>query len=199
MKMKRAVLLAGMSLAAIALAIPATASEFTLKDSGNEVEEIEFEQEGFWAPRFLGSGMNCPLDAKYKVDKQTVEVTQFDVDTKKCVGFGSMSGCEVTADAVKNLPWTVDVDATKLTITDLTQETTLKAKPGESCSIEGFTIYFPTLTALPDDPDDISSFSYKGKGKFTIKGSESEVEEENEEAGETGNVEESNNGTYEIG
>jgi hypothetical protein len=124
MTLKKMMLLAGMAFAAIAFAIPATASALPKTDgthwtNGNQHKivnngvSISAPFEGFldfttpMPPAPVHSTFGCEVTAIIKVTgPTTAEATKFEPTTTTCVGTGIFAGCKLKAHT-NNLPWTV--------------------------------------------------------------------------------------------
>lgn len=194
MNIKKVLLLSSMALALVAFVVPASASALTLKDSGAEVVNKEAELRGPISFSSLGGGIQCEGDAKITVNGQVVRVSSLTITTTTCVGSGGLAGCTVTGDSVTNIPWTIDVDATLLTITGVTIHNTLSPTTGKTCSPKTLKIEFAVVKATPDSTTAIHSVSISGEGAAFIEGVEVEAE-----AHGSLNVQSTDSGTYAIG
>lgn len=135
MRIKRSPLVAGVALAAIAVALPATASAFTIKDNGKILENAEIPLTGQVKVQSSGTGLECTVHMTLFVNGNTVDVTKFAITTNSCAGFGSIyAGCEMSSDK-STLPWAVTVHEENLEVPFGAIDTTLKAKPGKTCAV----------------------------------------------------------------
>src|SRR5215207_2265377 len=124
MNHQRRVALAIAAIACFALAIPTMAQGAVWKHNGVNLakfvelslpggENFETEVSGEW------SGMNCEVRAVMTTEGgSTAKITKYEI--KSCAkAFGKMSSCSVVAKEAKGLPWTVHVNASALTITNM--------------------------------------------------------------------------------
>lgn len=184
MKNNRRLLLAAAIAAVAVLAVPALALAAVWKDKGTNVTKfVEFAAiggEDFETT--TGNGMNCEVRAVFTTEGgSTGKVTKFEI--KKCpTGFGSFKGCELASAEAKGLPWTVDVNATDLTITNLRTKRTFKA----GCATSELDKTIPSVTVTLNSTTAISEMDFFGSiTGYTTAG--------------TITVEGANNGTYGIG
>lgn len=117
MKTYRRVLLAGLAAMAALLAVSASASAAVWKDHGTNVSKaIEIGLTGGEVAEAGSKGLSCEVHATLTTSGgSTGKITKY--ETKKCSGFGELSKCTMTSSESLGLPWTVDVNATDLTIT----------------------------------------------------------------------------------
>jgi len=163
-----------------ALALPALASAAVWKHNGVNLskfvelglpggEVFETEVEGEW------SGMNCEVRAVMTTEGgSSAKITKYEI--KSCAtssGFGKMKGCEVSAKEAKGLPWTVHVNATDLTITNMRVRRTFKA----GCAVTELDKTFTSLTVTLNTPSSISEMEFSGSltgykafGSWTVEG-----------------------------
>jgi hypothetical protein len=184
MKINKRLLLAGVVAAVVLLAVPALALSAVWKDKGvNVAKFVEFA--GLGGELFettAGNGMNCEVRAVFTTEGgSTGKVTKFEI--KKCpVGFGTFKGCELATAEAKGLPWTVDVNASDLTITNMRTKRTFKAGCATTeldKTIGSVTVTLNTPSAISEMEFSGSIAGYKTVGSLTIEGA--------------------NNGTYGIG
>jgi hypothetical protein len=184
MKNNRRLLLAGVIAAVVVLAVPALALAAVWKDKGTNVTKfVEFAAiGGELFETTTGNGMSCEVRAVFTTEGgSTGKVTKFEI--KKCpTGFGSFAGCELNTAEAKGLPWTVDVNATDLTITNMRTKRTFKA----GCATSELDKTIGSTTVTLESPTAISEMNflgettgYKTAGTITVEGA--------------------NNGTYGIG
>lgn len=176
MESNRRLLLAGVIAAVVVLAVPALALAAVWKDHGTNV--TKFVSLGLTGGEIFetseGNGMNCELQATMTTEGgSTGKITTFDI--KKCPkGFGTYASCELNVGEAKGLPWTVDVNATDLTITNLHTRRTFK---GTGCSAAEVDKTISSVTVTLNTPAEISEMEflaeitgYKTGGSFTVEG-----------------------------
>ncbi len=193
MKSNRTLLIAGV-IAAIALVVPALALAAEWKDkNGTKITKLtEFTLNG--AEIFEttpGNGMDCEIHAKMTTSGgTTASITEFKV--KKCEGsFGTFKAtkCELSSGEGKGLPWTVDVNAEDLTVTNWRIKHIFK---GAECKEPELDKTITSMTVkLEPNPKEMSVLAFDG----SIKNEKSE--QTFRTAGSPG-VEGANNGTYGI-
>jgi hypothetical protein len=184
MNSNKRLLIAGVIAALVVLAVPALALAAVWKDKGTNVTKfVEFAALGGEIfETTAGNGMNCEVRAVFTTEGgSTGKVTKFEI--KKCpTGFGSFAKCELNTAEAKGLPWTVHVNATDLTITNLRTKRTFKAGcPTTELdkTITSVTVTLNTPTAISEMEFSGSITGYKILGSLTVEGA--------------------NNGTYGIG
>lgn len=91
MCIKRILLLASMTIVAMAIAIPAIASAAMFKDAGKEVTNGEFKVVGsVKIVSATNNGFECTVDSRIWVEKAAVvEVKKFEVTASTCVVLGT--------------------------------------------------------------------------------------------------------------
>jgi hypothetical protein len=161
-------LIAAAVCACFALAFPVLASAAVWKHKGVNVtkfvelslsgsEHIDTEING------EASGVSCPVKATMTTDGgSTAKITKYEL--KSCVVYyGEMTKCEVVSQEAKGLPWTVDVNASDLTITNMRVKRTFKYRlvKGE-CPVTELDKTFSSLTVSLLDPSAISAMEFKG-------------------------------------
>jgi hypothetical protein len=116
------------------------------------------------------SGMSCEVLATITTSGgSTGTIKKWEV--KNCGGgFGELAGCEVAATESKSLPWTLDVNTSDLSVTNMRIRRTFKT----GCPIKEIDKTV-TMTMTPDVPAAITSFEftgsttgYKSFGSFTV-------------------------------
>ena len=184
MSNNKRLLVAGVIAAIAMLAVPALALAAVWKDKGTNITTFtEISLTG--AEIFETSaenGMNCGLKATLVTEGGEMgEITTFDI-TECPSGFGSFKGCKVTSTSAKGLPWTVDVNATDLTVTGWR----VKRVFGEGCPIGELDKTISNMTVKFDTPSAFSIMEFEGEttGYKTVGSLE---------------VSEANKGTYGIG
>jgi len=194
MKSKRRLIVAGV-IAAIALVVPALALAAEWKDkNGTKVTKLtEFTLNGGEIFETTpGNGMTCEIHAKMTTSGgSTASITEFKV--KKCEGsFGSFktTKCELNVGEGKGLPWTVDVNAEDLTVTNWRIKHSFK---GAECKEPELDKTIASMTVkLEPNIKEMSVLSFDGK----ITNEKSEQTFRTDGSPE---VEGTNNGTYGIG
>ncbi|HET8863510.1 MAG TPA: hypothetical protein VFM94_09705 [Solirubrobacterales bacterium] len=197
MKGNKRLLIAGAITALAVLAVPALALSAVWKDHGTNVtKSIELKMSGGEIfETTAGNGMNCEVSATLITEGgSTGEITKFEI--KKCPeAFGSFktTKCEFNTGAGKGLPWTVDVNATDLTVTKWRTQHTFK---GTSCKEPELdkTITSMTVTLEPSTTE-ISDLLYDGDITEEIE----KVKVQKYRTAGTLTIEGANNKTYGIG
>jgi hypothetical protein len=181
MNHQRRVALAIAAIACFALAIPAMAQAAVWKHSGVNLakfvelglpggENFETEVSGEW------SGMNCEVKATMTTEGgSTAKITKYEI--KSCTkAFGKMSSCSVVAKEAKGLPWTVDVNATDLTITNMRIRRTFNV----GCPVTELDKTFTSMTVTLNTPSKITEMEfsgtlagYKAFGSWKVEGTNS--------------------------
>jgi hypothetical protein len=174
MKIDKRLLMVGLAVAVTAFAVTASsASASVWKDkNGTKVEsKIELGLSGGEVFTIGESGMSCELHATLTTSGgSTGTITAF--ETKKCVeGFGEFTGCELASAEPKNLPWTVDVNTSDLTITNWKTRRTFKT----GCP---FSVVEKTLTSVTVTLETVTEITtmeflgeitgYKTIGSFSV-------------------------------
>jgi hypothetical protein len=164
--------------ACFALALPAMASAAVWKHKGVNVakfvelalpggENFETEVSGVW------SGMNCEVKATMTTEGgSTAKITKYEI--KSCAkAFGKMSSCTVVAKEAKGLPWTVHVNASDLTITNMRVRRTFNA----GCPVTELDKTFASMTVALNTPSAIGEMEFlgvltgfKAYGSWTVEG-----------------------------
>lgn len=168
---KRLLLLAGAIAAVAVLAVPALALAAVWRDNGVKVTSlIEIGLSGgeiFETTK--NNGMSCEIHATLTTEGgSTGKITQFEI--KKCpTGFGSFAGCQINTAQAIGLPWTVDVNASDLSITGMHTKRTFKS----GCAAELDKTVTSTVTLI--SPTKITEMEFLGEttgfksyGSFTV-------------------------------
>lgn len=175
MKNNRRLLLAGAIAVVAVLAVPALALSAVWKDKG--VNVTKFVEIGLTGGEVFETsetdGMSCELHATLTTEGgSTGKITKFEI--KKCpAGFGTFAKCELATAEAKGLPWTVDVNATDLTITGLHTKRTFKAGCATTeldKTITSTTVTLNTPTAITEMEFSGVVGTYKTTGSFTVDG-----------------------------
>jgi hypothetical protein len=168
-------LIAGVIMALVLLAVPALALAAVWKDKGTNVSKfVEFAAlGGELFETTTGNGMSCEVRAVFTTEGgSTGKVTKFEI--KKCpTGFGSFAKCELNTAEAKGLPWTVHVNATDLTITNMRTKRTFKA----GCATSELDKTITSTTVTLETPSEINEMNfagettgYKTNGTITVEG-----------------------------
>jgi hypothetical protein len=163
--------------ACVALALPALASGAVWKHKGVTLAKfIELSLPGgeVFETEISGvkSGMSCEVKATMTTEGgSTAKITKYEI--KSCSGaFGKLSGCTISAKEPKSLPWTVDVNATDLTITNMRIRRTFSA----GCAITELdktispTVTLNTPSAITEMEFNGSIVGYKAFGSWKVEG-----------------------------
>jgi hypothetical protein len=177
MKINKRLLLVSMAVAMTMFAVvsASSASAAVWKMSGVNVTKLitigltggEVFESGTVEPT---SGMSCEILATLTTEGgSTGKITKW--ETVKCSGgFGELTKCELATSEPKSLPWTVDVNATDLTITNMRIRRTFKA----GCPIAELdkttspTVTLTTSTAITEMEFSGSIAGYKNFGSLTV-------------------------------
>ncbi len=171
MKTHKRLLLAGMAAVVLLVTVAAVASAAVWKDKGVNVAKAisigltggeNFEIEG-------KNGMNCEIHATLTTEGgSTGKITAWEI--KKCTGFGTYLTCEANVKEAKGLPWTVDVNTTDLTITNMKVKRSFKV-----CAQAEFEKTVASSTVTLSTPTEIASMEFEGTngtfkqfGSFTV-------------------------------
>ena len=174
MNIDRRLLLAGLAIAVTMFAAVSTssASAAVWKDKGvNVTKLISIGLTGGEVFELGTSGMSCEILATMTTEGgSTGKVTKW--ETKKCSGgFGEFAKCELATSESKNLPWTVDVNATDLTITNMRIRRTFKAGCPQTevdKTLTTSTVTLNTPSAITEMEYSGSIVGYKAFGSFTV-------------------------------
>jgi hypothetical protein len=159
MRIDKRLLLISMAVAMLLAAVSASsASAAVWKDKGvNVAKLVTINLTGGEIFESGTSGMSCEIVATLTTEGgSTGKITKW--ETKKCSGgFGEFSKCELSTSESKGLPWTVDVNTTDLTFTNVHIRRTFKA----GCPVtELDKTVSPTVTLL--SPTAISEMEFTG-------------------------------------
>ncbi len=196
MKLRKMMLLAGMALAAIAFAVPASASAASTHWTDDDVVvdpgvNITAPFEGFLkftvAPPFVPvhSTFGCQVTIKVNVTGPTAaQITEFRPTTTVCEGTGIFSGCQLEEDK-SNLPWNITNTHADLDITKgggIEPDITVFNKY-HSCNagvLPNSDLLFPAITATPvlDGAGTIEEISISGTATTTSAAASGSVKPE---------------------
>ncbi len=173
MKIDKRLLLAGLAIAVTMFAAVSTssASAAVWKDKGvNVTKLISIGLTGGEVFESGTSGMSCEIVAILTTEGGSVgKITKW--ETKKCTGgFGEFAKCELATSESKALPWTVDVNATDLTITNMRIRRTFKAgcKIAELDKTLSSTVTLNTPAAITEMEFSGSIAGYKAFGSLAV-------------------------------
>jgi len=148
MKIDKRVLGLSTAIAMLALCVTASfAAAAVWKDKGTNVSTpITINFTGGEIAEAGAKGLNCEIKMTMTTSGgSTGKVTA--LETVKCTTFGELTGCELASSESLGLPWTVDVNATDLTITNW--RTKRKFKAGCATTEIDKTVGSVTVTILP--------------------------------------------------
>jgi len=122
------------------------------------------------------SGMNCEVKATMTTEGgSTAKITAYEI--KSCAkAFGKMSSCSVVIKEAKGLPWTVHVNASDLTITNMRIRRTFNA----GCPVTELDKTLTSVTVTLNTPSKITEMEFSGSlagykafGSWTVEGTNS--------------------------
>jgi hypothetical protein len=153
--LKKMMLLAGMALAAIAFAVPTSASAFEWNGT-HEDSLTGFLGFGNPAPGQTKFGCEVHIDIDVAGETSTGELTGLVPTTATCVGEGSYSGCELVEDSATVAPATQIhiVETNKLTITTpMGEPVVVHYVYDAACPIEKTTLTVTQLAVTTTNSD----------------------------------------------
>lgn len=160
------------AIAALALlAVPALALAAVWKDKGVNVtkfSEMTLSGGDIWEAS-EGNGMNCKISATLTTEGgSTGKITKW--TTSECPkSFGTYAGCTMKAAEAKSLPWTVTVNTTDLTISNMKIKRTFNGGCAElEKTITSTTVTLNTPTAITEMEFSGTNGTYKDRGSFTV-------------------------------
>lgn len=171
MRGDKRLLLAGAVAALVLLAVPAMALAAVWKDKGVNVtkfSEMTLSGGDIWESS-EGNGMNCKISATLTTEGgSTGKITNW--TTTECPkSFGTYAGCTMKAAEAKSLPWTVTVNATDLTISNMKVKRTFNGGCAElEKTITSTTVTLNTPTAITEMEFSGANGTYKDVGSFTV-------------------------------
>jgi len=160
MNLKKILLLSSMALAAIAFAVPATASATNLTWTDDHVHiagDDEFTQ-GFEGPLSFDTpfgSFGCEEVTVAVVATSTgATIEEFKPTTNTCTGTGAFVNCELTNDTF-NTPWQVSTTTTDLVVTktggDIEIHNFYGEKNGQPCGVGSTTSsLFGSIAIVPE-------------------------------------------------
>lgn len=164
-------LLAGAIAALVLLAVPALALAAVWKDKG--VNVTKFSEMTLAGGEIFevseGNGMNCKISATLTTEGgSTGKITKWTV-TECPKGFGTFTSCTVKTAEAKGLPWTVTVNSSDLTITNLRVKRTFNGGCAESDkTIASTTVTLDSTTAITEMEFSGTNGTYKNVGSLTV-------------------------------
>jgi len=163
--LKKMTLLAGMALAAIAFAVPASASALEWTDNGAAFTGTASDTlSGFIAfgePGGTEFGCVAEVGISATGGSANGSVTSFTPNTAECAGTGPFSGCELESDSTTGLPAAVSiVETSKLTMSNASIVIHNVYKPG--CLIEKVTLTVSHLTFNLNGRSDLTDVTVEG-------------------------------------
>jgi hypothetical protein len=172
---KHALIAAASALATIAvLALPASASAAVWQHEGKELKsKVELSLAGGEFIEVSGAAMLCENTATMTTEGgSTAKITAYDVEEATCIGLaGKLEGCEVTAATPKNVPWSVAVNTSDLTV----KEVAVAYSFNKACAIQKIETSYPKLTLTPEEPKAIRLFHFNQKATALVDGKEAEL------------------------
>ena len=178
MKNQKRLAIAAAVCACFALAFPVLASAAVWKHKGvnvNKFVELGLPGGEIFESEISGekSGMSCEVRAVMTTEGgSTAKITKYELKT--CTkAFGKLSSCQINTQEAKGLPWTVHVNASDLTITNMRIRRTFKA----GCVVSEYDKTFPSMTVVLNTPSAISEMEFNGSlvgykafGSWTVEG-----------------------------
>ncbi|HVO55223.1 MAG TPA: hypothetical protein VMT37_12505 [Solirubrobacterales bacterium] len=172
---KRLLILAALA-ALLTMAVPALAQGAVWKKEG--VNLTKFTELGLTGGELFetssGNGMSCEIHATLTTEGgSTGKISKFEI--KSCpTGFGTFSGCTVKTAEAKGLPWTVTVNATDLSITNMHIKRTFNGGCAEvDKTVTSTTVTLNTPSAITEVEWVSETTGYKSVGSATIDGTNS--------------------------
>jgi hypothetical protein len=163
-----------LTIAALLLAVPAPGSAAVWKHGGSSISQ--FTEIGFEASESFGvfstqGSMNCEVSATMTTSGGSMAtITKYTLFA--CSGTGGLAQCVPLATESKGLPWTVDVNASDLTVTSMRIRRTFV---GSGCPLlEADVTWSPTLvldtpSAIHEMEFFIQSAAYVAAGLLQVK------------------------------
>lgn len=171
MRGDKRLLLAGAIAALVLLAVPALALAAVWKDKG--VNVTKFSEMTLSGGELFeiseGNGMNCKVSATLTTEGgSTGKISKWSI-TECPKGFGTFTSCTMKTAEAKGLPWTVTVNASDLTITNLRVKRTFNGGCAESDkTITSTTVVLNTPTAITAMEWSGTNGTYKNVGSFEV-------------------------------
>lgn len=173
MRGNKRLLVAGIVAALALLAVPALALAAVWKDKGVNVSK--FSEMTLTGGEIFesseGNGMSCKVSATLTTEGgSTGKITKWSI-TECPSGFGSFKSCALNTAEAKSLPWTVTVNATDLTISNMKVKRTFKAGCATTeleKTITSTTVTLDSLTAITEMEFSGTNGTYKSVGSLTV-------------------------------
>jgi hypothetical protein len=163
MNQQRKLAIAIAAVACLALAAPVVAQAAVWKHNGvNLAKFVELGLPGgeVFETEVSGvkSGMSCEVRAVMTTEGgSTAKITKYEL--KGCSGnFGKFSGCTVSTQEAKGLPWTVEVKTTDLVIKNMRIRRTFSA----GCAVTELDKTFTEMTVTLNTPSQITEMEFSG-------------------------------------
>src|SRR6478672_9551527 len=160
MKLDKRLLLAVLALAVSVFAINASAASAAVwKDKGvNVTKHVTFNLTGGEVFDSGTGGMSCEvLETITTEGGSTGKISKWEV--KNCGGaFGDLASCQILATEPKSLPWSIDVNATDLTITNMRIRRTFKT----GCATKELDKTVASMTVTLNTPSAITEVEFLG-------------------------------------
>jgi len=160
MKLDKRLLLAVLALAVSVFAINASAASAAVwKDKGvNVTKHVTFNLTGGEVFDSGTGGMSCEVLATITTEGgSTGKISKWEV--KNCGGaFGDLASCQILATEPKSLPWSIDVNATDLTITNMRIRRTFKT----GCATKELDKTVASMTVTLNTPSAITEVEFLG-------------------------------------
>ena len=175
MKLLRLVLI--LAVAALVVASPASTSAAVWKHKGANLKgfvEIDFSASEAFGVKGTAGAMNCEVSATLTTaGGSTATMTKYSLFA--CSGTGGLAQCVPLATESKGLPWTVDVNASDLTLTSMRIRRTFV---GSGCPLpEADVTWSPTLVL--DTPSAIFEMQFFIEGAVYVSAGSLQVEPPN--------------------
>jgi hypothetical protein len=178
MTAKKMLLLTTVALAAMVLAIPASASAGKWKDKGvflNASEHATLVFSGKVELEYKNATNVLTCNASFTLTAEggeTGTITKFDLETASCSGIGIFAKCTVKTDKFSTLPLVVHTTAVGFEITK--PELNIEYNEGVGCTLVSSVQSFPSILATANKLEPIASVTLFGKdslGVTSLKGS----------------------------
>ncbi len=171
MKTHKRLLLASLAAVMLLVTVAAVASAAVWKDKG--VNVTQFVSIGLTGGETFEidskHGMSCEIHATLTTSGgSTGKITAWEI--KKCTGFGDYATCAINVKDAVGLPWTVDLNATDLTITDLKiKRTFTNCLQGTlEKTLSSTTVTLNTPGAITEMEFEGTTGTYKQFGSFKV-------------------------------
>ncbi len=165
MNIKRILLLASLTLAVAAVAVPAVASAAEIKDAGKQLDNREIEITGnVKTVNAFNQGFECTVHARILVNKATIEVKKFEATASTCVVIGvTFKNCIMKSTQTTAIPWAVKANAMSLTLETGLVDGELESKVGTVCPTKTLDNTIKDVSLTPDNANAIKCFFISGE------------------------------------